>query len=140
MGLTLQSSQNLLPTSDRHSRRRLSLRRPSPSFGLPFREGVDILLTRAEEIEKVQTSVFAGLAHAEEHEIFLDSFLGRCTSNDLAQRREGFNCMLRVIVVPRHSIVAQKGEEFVTVLFKAFFAFQSGFTLVVGSCPCGNRA
>src|SRR6185369_17456128 len=39
-----------------------------------LREGVDVLLTGKEEIQKVDAHVFAGLANAQEDEVILDPF------------------------------------------------------------------
>jgi hypothetical protein len=43
---------------------------PTPAF----REGVNVLLARTEEIQKVHAHVFAGLADAQQHQIFLKTF------------------------------------------------------------------
>ena len=45
---------------------------PAPAF----REGVNVLLARTEEIQKVHAHVFAGLADAQKDQIFLNCF--RC--------------------------------------------------------------
>jgi hypothetical protein len=42
-----------------------------------FREGANELLARMEEIQKVHTHVFAGLADAQKNQVFFDAFLGR---------------------------------------------------------------
>jgi hypothetical protein len=39
-------------------------------------ERVNILLTRKEEIKEVQTGVFAGLANAQERQVFFNALLG----------------------------------------------------------------
>ncbi|HKF95010.1 MAG TPA: hypothetical protein VKB96_10525, partial [Gammaproteobacteria bacterium] len=47
--------------------------RPAPAF----RKGVNVLLSRTQEIQKVHAHVFAGLADAQKCQVFLDALLGR---------------------------------------------------------------
>ncbi len=50
--------------------------RPSPAPAPTLREGVNVLLTRMEEIQKVHTHVFARLADAQEDHVLADSSAG----------------------------------------------------------------
>src|ERR1035441_9776054 len=49
----------------------------SPAAGPAFREGVNVLITRPQEIQKVHAGIFTSLANAEQNEIILSAFLGR---------------------------------------------------------------
>ena len=50
---------------------RLAGLRPPPAPAPAFREGVNVLFPGTEEIQKVHAHVFAGLADAEQHQVFL---------------------------------------------------------------------
>src|ERR1039458_2490373 len=107
----------------------------SPAPEPAFRKGVNVLLTRTEEIQKVHAHVFAGLAEAQEDQVFPDALLGSASSKDLAKLGEGFDGVLRVVVVPRYAVETQKGKELVAVLFKPLLELHCGFALQVG---CGD--
>lgn len=49
--------------------------RPPPAPAPAFRKGVNVLLARTEEIQKVHAHVFAGLADAQKNQIFPNAFL-----------------------------------------------------------------
>src|ERR1017187_9547348 len=106
------SYRSRLTTSVRDYIRRQAVRlagsRPSPAPAPAFRKGVNVLLTRTEEIQKVHAHVFAGLADAQEDQVFPDALFGRDSAKDLTKRGEGFDGVLRVVVVPRHPVEAQK--------------------------------
>ena len=59
----------------RQAGRRAGLRWSFPPVPV-FREGVNILLARTEEIQKIHAHVFAGLANAQEDQVFLNAL--RC--------------------------------------------------------------
>jgi hypothetical protein len=97
--------------------------RPPPAPAPTLREGVNVLLARAEEVQKVHAHVFAGLANAEKDEVFPNRFRGPTPLNNIPQCRKSFDGMLRVVVIPRNAIVLKKREELVSVLLEALFAF-----------------
>ena len=89
--------------SQEHCRCRALVRWLSPA--ILFCKRVNVLLARAQEIEEVHTPVFAGLADAEKDQIVIKSVLGRRPQHHVSKCCERFDRMLRVVVVPRNSIV-----------------------------------
>src|ERR1035441_167755 len=59
-----------------HQTVRLAGLRPPPAPAPTVREGVNVLLARTEEIQKVHAHVFAGLANTQEDKVILNPF--RC--------------------------------------------------------------
>jgi len=49
-----------------------------------FREGVNILLARTEEIQKVHAFVSTSFPKAEQNQVFAHAFFGACSSNNLS--------------------------------------------------------
>src|SRR5208282_3471385 len=99
---------------------------PAPAF----REVVNVLFARTEEIQKVHAHVFAGLADAQENQVFLYAFWRGYAFDCPTQSRKRFDGMLGIVVVPRYAIKTQKREQLVSVLLKPFFQFQCGFSVV----------
>jgi hypothetical protein len=85
---------------------RLAGLRPSPAPAPALREGVNVLLTRPEEIQKVHAHVFAGLADAEEDQVVAQSLFRSHSIDYMPKHCEGFDRVLRVVVVPRHAVVS----------------------------------
>src|SRR6267143_3795533 len=86
----------------------------------PLREGVNVLLSRPEEIEEVQAHVFAGFADAQEDKIVANTFFRSDSLDDLPERGERFDGVLSVIVVPWYTVEDQKGKELVAILLQPF--------------------
>lgn len=75
---------------------------PTPAF----REGVNVLLARTEEIQKVHAHVFAGFADAEENQVVAQPLFCGYAANYLTKHRERFDRMFRIIIIPRHTVEA----------------------------------
>ena len=75
------------------------------------RKRVDVLFARAQEIEKIQPLVFARFADAQQNQIFSSPLFSAAPSDDIPKRGEGFDRVLGIVVVPRHSIKAQKCKQ-----------------------------
>jgi len=88
--------------------------KPTPAPTL--REGVNVLFSRAEEIEGVQAHVFAGFADAQEDKVVANTFFRSDSLDDLPERGEGFNGVLSVVVVSWYTVEDQKGKELVAIL------------------------
>src|ERR1035438_8574659 len=110
---------------------RLAGLRPSLAPAPAFREGVNVLLTRTEEIQKVHAHVFAGFGEAEKNQVFFDTFRGGKTDNRTAELGKGFDRVLGVVVVPKNVVVVQKRKKLITVLLESLLDPQCGFAL-----PC----
>jgi len=102
---------------------------PSPASA--FCEGVNVLLARTEKIQKVHTRVFAGLADAEEDQVFLNAFRCGQPFNDASEPCESLDCVFSVVVIPRDAIVVEKCEKFVAVFFKTMFALRRWLSLAL---------
>jgi len=76
--------------------------KPTPAPTL--REGVNVLFSRAEEIEEVQAHVFAGFADAQEDKVVANTFFRSDSLDDLPERGERFDGVLSVIVVPWYTV------------------------------------
>jgi hypothetical protein len=98
---------------------------PTPAF----REGVNVLLARTEEIQKVHAHVFAGLADAQHDQVVAKTFFGSDSPDNAPERSKGFDGVLCVIVVPRHAIETQKREQLVSVLLQPILELQSCLAL-----------
>jgi hypothetical protein len=71
-----------------------------PVFRLIFREGMNVLFTGTEKMQKIQTHIFAGLADAQWNQILSNAFLGGRASDDIPKFCKRFNCVLGVVVFP----------------------------------------
>jgi len=65
--------------------------RPSPTPTPTVREGVNVLLARAEEVQKVHAHVVVGLADTQRDESFAD-----CSAGGTAARVVGGGCLRRL--------------------------------------------
>jgi hypothetical protein len=92
-----------------------------PAVAPAFREGVNVLFTGTEEIQKVHAHVFAGLTKAQQNQVISESLFGGDSTNDLAKRCERFDSVFSVVVVPRHPVEAQKRKELVSVFLQPLF-------------------
>ena len=71
------------------------------------------------EIEKVQSSSFAGFRDAEENQIIPKRLLGAESTNAFTECCKGPYGIFGVVIVPRDAIVAQECEELLSVLPQA---------------------
>lgn len=92
---------------------------------------MDVFFARTKKIQKVHANVFAGLADAQENQVFFEAFLGGTTSEDIPKPSKRFDRMFGIIVVPGDVVVIDEREELVSVFFKAFHTSQRGRTLVI---------
>src|SRR4029453_651375 len=53
--------------------------------------------------------------------------------DDVAERSKCFNRILRVIIIPRDTIIIEECEKLVMVLFKTLFIFDYYFTLIIST-------
>ena len=95
------------------------------------RKGIEIGFARTEELEEIQSSVVAALANAQQDEVVFDGSFSEAASNYVANFRERLDCMFRIVVVPRNTVMVQKGEEFVSVLLESLLAFDCQFAFAV---------
>ena len=93
---------------------------------MPCREGDDVRFARTEKIQKVQPGVLARLANTQEDEVFFNSRRRGKTFDGTAKPSKRFDRVLGVVVVPRNTIVAQKGEQFVSLFFQPILPFRRG--------------
>ena len=80
--------------------------RPVCSPAPTFREGIDVLYPKTEEIQKVHAHVLAGFTDAEENQVVAHPLLRGYPIDDVAEHGKWFDCVLCVIVIPRHSVVS----------------------------------
>lgn len=85
--------------------------RPPPAPAPAFREGVNVFLARTEEIQKVHAHVFAGLADAQENQVFPDAFLGGRAFNDIPEFGKRLDGVFSIVVVPRNAVMLKKREK-----------------------------
>src|SRR5262249_31487879 len=94
-------------------------------------EGVDVFLARTKEIQKVYTNVFAGWTVAQKNQIVAEAFFRSDSSDDLPERREGFDRMLGIVVVPWDSVIGENREQLVSVPFQTLLDLHRSLTLQV---------
>src|SRR5215831_5364074 len=99
--------------------------RACPAVG----EGVDVLLARTQKTQKVHANVLTGLTDAQENQILTEAFFRSNSSNDAPKRGEWFDGMLCIVVVPRDTVIFEKGEQLVSVLLQARLDFCRSLTL-----------
>jgi hypothetical protein len=78
---------------------------------------MNIQLSRTEKIQKFHAHAFAGLAKAQQNQVFANALFSCETAYDMASRCKWFNGMLRVIVVPWNPVKTQISEQLVSVFF-----------------------
>jgi hypothetical protein len=101
---------------------------------LTFDIGIHVFVTRTQKVPKIYSSITACFTHAEQNKIILDASLRATTSKHASERREGFNSMLRRVVVPWNVIVLQESKKFLAIFLKSFFIADSDFRLKIGPC------
>src|SRR5207249_10780707 len=89
-----------------------------PRSPLSDRKSFDVPFTRPQEVEKIDSTVLAGLRNSEKGEIFLYALFRRCPRNYLAKASKCLYRVLSIVVVPRDSVVIEKREERVAVFCK----------------------
>src|SRR5947208_5934377 len=101
---------------------RLAGLRPPPARAPAFREGVNVLFSGTEEIQKVHAHVFAGFANGKQDQIFLNAFHRGQSPDDIPYCAESLDGVFGIVVVPRNAVVTEECEQLVTVLLKALLA------------------
>src|SRR2546429_8213597 len=61
----------------------------------------------------------------------MDSFFRACSSNHIAKSSECFYSMLRIIIIPRNTIIIEECEKLVTIFSKTFFILYCYFTFII---------
>jgi len=117
-------------SSFRILRKQLDLRWALAS-GPTFREGVNVLFPRTQEIQKIHSHVFAGLANAEENQIFFQAFIGGGSTDNITKACKCFYGVFSVVVVPRNPIVTEECKKFIAISAKPLLALCSCFAPVV---------
>ena len=84
---------------------------------------MNVLFPGTEEIQKIQTAVFAGLADAQEDKVFLNSFRCRETFDGATKSGKRLDRVLGIVVVPRNAVMIQKSEQLVALRFQPSSAF-----------------
>jgi hypothetical protein len=110
---------------------RLAGLRPPPAPAPTFRKGVNVLLTRTEEIQKVHAHVFAGLADTQKSQVFFQALFSGGSSDYVTEPRKCFDGVFGVVVVPRNPVMAEEREEFIVVPFKPLLALRGCFAPVI---------
>ena|SRR5437660_1763648 len=104
---------------------------PSSTSAPTVGEVVDVLLARTQEIKKVHAHVPAGLTEAQKNQMVAEAFFRTNSSDHVPERSERFDRMLRIVVVPRDPVIAEKREQLVSVLFQTLLDLHRGLTLQV---------
>ena len=89
---------------------RLTGLRPPPAPAPAIREGGNVLLARTEVIQKVHAHVFAGLADAQQRQVFFQALFSGGASDHIAEPRKCFNGVFGVVVVPGDPIITEECE------------------------------
>lgn len=84
---------------------------------------MNILFLGTQEIQKTHIHVSAGLADAQEDQVFFDFLYGGHSLDHVSEHCKGFDGVLCVVVVPRHTIVSQKGEKLFAITLETPLAF-----------------
>ena len=79
----------------------------------------DVLLSGAEETQKIDVLVLAGLADAKKDEVICQAAHRGRAGNGLPKSGKGLDGMLRVIVIPGHPVVLQKCEDHMSTLVES---------------------
>src|SRR5262249_2910591 len=80
------------------------------------RKGVEIQLSGQQEAEEADGAVAAGVGEAQQGQVVGDSVLLERPDGALSVAREPLDRVLRQVVVPRHPVVLDEGEQLVAVL------------------------
>src|SRR5579872_5461776 len=98
--------------------RRRTLRVQMTGQSVSFREGVDVVLPRRQELPEVEALVFARLANAEQfQEIDYAGILHHARSVRTVIRKT-LDRIFGVVVVPGNAIVVKECKKFVSILEK----------------------
>ena len=84
---------------------------------------MDIVLARTQEVKKVHAYVLAGLTKAQENQMVAEAFFCTKSFHHVPERSEGFDRMLRVVVVPRHPVIAEKRQHLLRFFSKRSLTF-----------------
>ena len=95
------------------------------------RERIDIFLLGSKELEEIEPLVFTGFCDGQEGQVLVDAFLGRRTSHYVAKPRKRYDGVFSIVVVPRHTVVAEKRKKFIAVFQKSLLAFEGRFALEI---------
>jgi hypothetical protein len=78
-------------------------------------EAIDALLSREQKLQEVDAFIFACRIKAQQHQVLFQPDLCHSTIHELSIVGQSLHRMFGIVVVPGHSIMIDKGEEFVSV-------------------------
>jgi hypothetical protein len=94
-------------------------------------EGVYVLLPGTQEIQEVRANVLAGLTDAQKNQIVTKAFLRSKSSDNAPERREAFTACSALLLFQGDSVIVEKREQLVLVLFQALLELRRCLTLQV---------
>src|SRR6266567_945671 len=103
----------------------------SPLSLLARRENVNILFTRAQEVEEIQSSVFARFTNTQQYQILPQAFFRSHTFDNVSKHGKRLYRMLGIVVIPWNSIILQESKQVISVFLKTLSDFDRHLSLQI---------